>query len=60
MNGLAAQEVLALIAVAIVVAVALWRRSRRLKAKSSGCGGCDNKASKAPSGDIPLKFHRRR
>ena len=52
------QEVLALGAVATVVAIALWRRSRRRTASGEGCSNCDKPAAKPR--EFPLRFHRRK
>ncbi|MCC7257877.1 MAG: hypothetical protein IT486_05860 [Gammaproteobacteria bacterium] len=53
------QELLALGVVVLVVALTLWRRARRRRAGKAGCSGCDSKAAR-PSGESPLRFHRRR
>lgn len=61
MSGLDMQEALALLAVALIVALALWRRHQRRKARRAGCDGCDVPAAAArPLTEATLKFHRRR
>jgi hypothetical protein len=51
------QEILALLLVASVVAVALWRRRRRRQV-AGGCGQCGDKP--AASKEAPIRFYRRR
>ena len=52
------QEILALLVVAAVVGVALWRRWRRRKVAASGCSQCGDKPA-APR-EAPIRFYRRR
>jgi hypothetical protein len=59
MAGAELQEVLALGVVALVVALALWRRARRRRARPApGCSGCEAPAAK-PKETVP-RFYRRK
>lgn len=58
MNGVDLQEVLALGVVALVVGLALWRRSKRRTKAAGSCGNCDAPAAK--SKEATLRFYRRK
>lgn len=58
MTGPEVQEILALGVVALVVAIAIWRRRKRSSGSSPGCSNCDTPQKKQK--EAPLRFYRRR
>lgn len=52
------QEIAALGIVALVVAIALWRRSRRRKS-ASACSNCDTPPARPPA-ESPLRFYKKK
>jgi hypothetical protein len=58
MSGTEIQEVMALAVVALVVAIAVWRRARHKAKGAPGCSNCDTPAARKR--ESTLHFHRRR
>jgi hypothetical protein len=55
--AVAVQEIIALLIVAAVAGIALWRCWQRRKIKASGCNQCGDKP--APPKESTIRFYRR-
>jgi len=53
------QQIIALVLVAAVVGIALWRKLRNNPKGKSGCSGCEPQTTIEKSATKPLKFYKR-
>ena len=53
------QQIVALVVVACVVAISLWRKLRARKNIAAGCSGCDSAENGNNAGEQPVRFYKR-